>query len=967
MKLIKSILSLALALSVSQTVASAQQLRMFNLPNGLSVYVWEDHSKPDVYGEVAVRTGSYNDPEQYTGLAHYLEHVMFKGTQKIGALDWAQEEPIYNEIIAKYDQMADETDPARKKAIADEINALTVKAAKLGASNEYSNLIESIGGTSLNAATSFDQTFYFNFFPSNQIAKWLTLSSERFINPVFRAFQSELETVYEEYNMNRDNAGSQESEFILGKLFEGQPYARTVIGLGEHLKNPRLSELIKFYKTWYVPSNMALILVGDVDTKSIVRLISSTYGRIPAGPEPQAATYKSAPVKGRVQYTAKLAQMPSVVLSYEGVPAGHPDEIPLSMAMDLLSNTMNTGLLDALTVDGTIMYADASLVSFARDGRCIIQAVPHYDSAQKTYESSKKLEKRLLAAVEQLSSGDIQSWALEALKECTCRDFNLSMESSMQRASFIREIFINRKDPSVAMDYNALVRNVTLDDIKRVAKQYLTKDYIVIYSDPGKPDKGEKMQKPGYEPIKPEAGATSAYATWFKNMAAPAPQETFVDWSTVQERQINDYSRLYYTKNEENDVFSLVLRYGAGSEVFPKLPYAASLMDNAGIMGSFTPSQLKEQMARIGVTITMQADREYFYVTMRGHDASLIDACRLLSQTLMLPHLEESQIDNLKGSVLSSRYVRKNNVNVLSNALFEYVMYGDESSYRKEVSDHDVFTFGISELTSSISKAAGYAADIFYSGLLSFEDAYTVLNQNLPLVQGEKESKSPSLRKMRELTENTVFFLPNTDTQQAKIFFYMPLGEYNRADNVASDAFNCYFGGGFNGILLQQIREYNSMAYTASGAVSSRKLPGSATYYTGYVGTQNDKAIEAVRLYMSLLRDMPQNPGTIDNIRNFLYQTAFTSRPDFRDLSMQISDWKQEGYTEDPAKEELPGIKALTFEDIVAYYDKHIKGAPVAIGIIGNPKDISVKALSEFGKVIRLNEKQLFNEEDTMF
>ena len=225
----KAVLLLAIALLALP--ASGQGLKAFKLKNGLSVYIWEDNTKSDVFGIVAVRAGSINEPAEYTGLAHYLEHVMFKGTDQIGALDWAKEKPIYDQIIAKYDEMAATSDPAQKADIGRQINDLTVEAGKLSVSNEFSDLMESIGGKNLNAGTSYDLTYYHNSFPAYQIGKWLEISSQRFINPVFRTFQSELENVYEEYNMYQDNPGSQQSNFLLSKAFEGHPYARPIIGL----------------------------------------------------------------------------------------------------------------------------------------------------------------------------------------------------------------------------------------------------------------------------------------------------------------------------------------------------------------------------------------------------------------------------------------------------------------------------------------------------------------------------------------------------------------------------------------------------------------------------------------------------------------------------------------------------------------------------------------------------------------
>ena len=244
-------------------------------------------------GKGGVRAGSINDPEEYTGLAHYLEHVMFKGTDKIGALNWTEEEPIYKEIIAKYDQMAEEADPAKKEAISKEINELTVKAGKLGLPNEYSNLMESMGAKGVNAGTYYDWTFYHSSFPAYQINKWLEISSQRFLHPVFRSFQSELENVYEEYNRSQDDQGRAQNQFVMEKAFEGHPYSRSIIGLPEHLKNPRLSKLIEFYEQWYVPENMVLVLVGNIKAQQISGRINAAFGRLAAKPSPERKVYQN--------------------------------------------------------------------------------------------------------------------------------------------------------------------------------------------------------------------------------------------------------------------------------------------------------------------------------------------------------------------------------------------------------------------------------------------------------------------------------------------------------------------------------------------------------------------------------------------------------------------------------------------------------------------------------------------------
>lgn len=962
---LQSILLLAFALLALPSFG--QGLKAFKLKNGLSVYIWEDNTKSDVYGIVACRTGSVNDPAEYTGLAHYLEHVMFKGTDKIGALDWEKEKPIYEQIIAKYDEMAEETDPLKKEAIGKEINDLTVEEGKISVSNEFMNLIESMGGKGLNAGTSYDVTYYHNSFPPYQINKWLEIYSQRLINPVFRLFQTELESVYEEYNMYQDDPGSVQREFISSKAFEGHPYARPIIGLPEHLKNPRLSKLIEFYNNWYTPENMVLILVGNVNAQQISGRIGATFGRLPKRPTPERKTYPDLDIQGRKQYTAKVGYYPMVCLAYKGVPSGHPDEKPLEIAMSLLHNSSNTGTLDKLTLDGELTSCDAGTDFRREQGRNMVYAIPLYDENQRRFESNKSAEKKVLKAIEQIANGEFEDWQIEAIKANMCRDYDLTMESNTNKALILMQAFINEEDLGKVLSYKDEIMAITTDDIKRVAKQYLTGNYLALYIEKGKTGNSGKIKKPGYKPIEPPVGKQSLYALQFKSMPIGHVEEKFFDFADVQTRKLNDRSKMYYSVNPENNVFSLTLRYGVGEREFPKLGIAAQLMNDAGIMGAYEPQQLKEELSKLNATCSVSASDNYLYITMEGYEETLPQACQLLSRQILMPKLDEKQLTRIKGSLLGARQQRKDNVNTLSSALMQYMIYRDKSSFIDELTDKEIYDLAISELTGDINRAANYEAEIFYCGTLPFDNAYDILSKNLPLVANERPSTSPQDKPLAPVTENTVYFLPNSDAEQAQIWFFMPLGQYDKKDDVLRDAFNQYFSGGFNGLVMNEIREKRSMAYSAGAYIGTPALPGNPTYLFGNIGTQNDKANDALDVFMGLVTDMPKNADRIDNIKSYMRQEALTTHPSFRSKAETLNSLQRVGYSEDPAKENLPKIDALTFDDIVKFYEDNIKGKPYCIGIMGNPKDIDVKKLEKYGKVVRLNDRKLFNTKDTLF
>ncbi len=947
--------------------ASAQGLKAFQLKNGLSVYIWEDATKSDVYGAVGVRTGSVNDPAEYTGLAHYLEHVMFKGTSKIGALDWAAEQPIYNQIIAKYDEMANEADPAKKQAIGQEINDLTVEAAKHGLSNEFSNLIESIGGKGLNAGTSWDYTVYYNSFPSYQINKWLEISSQRFIDPVFRTFQSELETVYEEYNRSQDNNQVAQQNFMFGKAFEGHPYSRSIIGLPEHLKNPRLSKLIEYYEQWYTPQNMVLVLAGNVNAQQIAGRINASFGRLKQRPMPERKTYPDLQIKGRTQHTAKIGNYPSVALVYKGVPVGHPDEYALEILMQLLSNGSSTGVLDKLVLDGELMAGGASAMSLREQGRTVISVVPLYDENQQRFNSNKSAEKKALDAIKQIANGEFPEWTIEAIKSNLCRNFDGNMENNEYRANLLMQAFINEIELGKVLGYKEQIMAVTIDDIKRVAKEYLSDDYLALYVEQGKNKEKSKIQKPGYKPVEAPVGKQSLYGTQFKHMPIGKVEEKFIDFSDVQIKQLNERSKMYYTQNPENNIFSLSLRYGVGTREFPKLAIAAELMNNAGIMGAYTPQQLKEELSKLNVSCSFSASEDYLYIGMEGYEETLPQACQLLSRQILMPQLDDKQLSRIKGSILGGRQQRKEDVSSLSGAMNQYVVYGDKSPLLTELTDQQILGLSISELTGDINRAANYEAEIFYCGTLPFDNAYDILSKNLPLVANERPSQSPQDLPIAKVEENTVYFLPNSDAEQAQIIFYLPMQAYDKKDDVLRDAFYQYFSGGFNGLVLNEIREKRSMAYTAGAYIQTPSNLGNPTFLFGSIGTQNDKANDAIDVFMELMNNMPQNADRIDNIKSYMRQEALSSHPGFRNKPQYLMLYKRMGYDGDPARENLAKIDALTFDDIVKFYESEIKGKPYAIGIMGNPKNIDLKRLEKYGKVVRLNERKLFNTTDSLF
>ena len=965
----KKFLLSAMLLVSSIAICSAftrEGLTEYKLDNGLTVMLWEDHDQPDVTGYVVVRAGAVDEPAEYTGLAHYLEHMLFKGTEKIGALNWEAEKPIYDSIIALYDEYCESKDPKVREQLATQINEASMRQAKISSLEDFFVLLDLIGAEGVNAYTSFDLTAYHNSFPAAEMYRWLTIFSDRLINPVFRTFQAELENVFEEYNMYANDPSSQVSKQLMADIYKGSPYERDVIGLPEHLKNPRLSKLIEFYNTWYVPNNMALIIVGDFDTEKAKPMIAETFSRLQPKELPERPSYPQVSFAGNPSKHYNLGYNPQVAWIYQGVKEGDPDQDVLDFVCALLYNG-SIGLLDKVNTKGDVQFSAVFNDARRNDGRLIIEAVPYYDANQQMFESDNATKAIVMKEVDKIKRGDIDDALIANVKRLYAISEKVAEENPSSKMSALVDAFTYGKPTDEIFTANEKIQNLTKEEIVRVAKKYFDAPYMTIsFDEDTKTPKAKTLPKPNIKPVEPSHDETE-YAKAFKQLPKEQIKQTFNDFNDVQVTKLDENVTLHYTPNTKNDVFTLTLRYGVGAHEMPLLPYATALMSDAGVMGNpaIEGKDFDQQITELGGSVTYSCNDSYFSIGITGEDQNMTKIMNLVNRQLLMPYLEQKQLDNLKGSEFFSRLTRQKRTAVQKSALLQYALYGKKSAYLDEVKFIDIWNLDGVQVQRLVASARTYALDVFYCGTLPQEK----LVPELPLTEGMQASKSPFIQDRVEYTKPTILFLPNTNVQQADLYFYINGRPYDIASDVASDAFNQYMSGGFTGLIMYEIREKRSMAYTAYGVDRTPALPGKDCYFYGYVGTQSDKVADAISTYMDILNDMPKDSTNMEALRAALRQAGQTAKPSMRGKAYTYENWKRLGYTEDPAKVNAAKIDALTIEDIMTFYENNIKNKPVTVVILGDPKKIDLKAIQQkLGcKVTKLSPAKIFNSVDELY
>jgi predicted Zn-dependent peptidase len=941
----------------TQSDANPLEVKTYTLSNGLTVYLNEDHSKPEIYGAVVVRAGSRNDPETNTGLAHYFEHIMFKGTDRIGTTNWEAEKVYLDSISLMYDKLAQTTLEEERNNILLKINQLSLKAAEYAIPNETDVLLRDIGGANLNAGTGFDMTMYYNTFPSFQLEKWMNIYAERFRNPVFRLFQSELEVVYEEKNLYSDVPVQSMLEDFLKTHYKDHPYSRPIIGLTEHLKNPQISSMMEFFNTWYVANNMALILVGDFNSDEIIPMIEAKFGQWRSGEIPELPEHEIEPYQGREFRQVRMSPVRIGLMGFRGVPSTDTESPVFEIAGRLLANGSETGIFDQMVRDNKILAIQPIPLQSFDHGSYILLFVPKIVG-----QSFRKAEELVEEGLTKLRNGDFSDELFQAVKLDLAKENQRRLETAENRAMLMMDAFISGKSWEDVMAETEEIEKITREDVTRVAQTYLGDDKLVYWSKMGFPKK-DKLQKPEWEAAIPKnSEESSEFAQMINNMPDRYTEPRFVEFGEdVAFAEMKPGYTLYQTSNPYNDIFTLQVQFHRGILHNQQLELAAQFANMVGTEDrSF--NELKSELQRLGASVWLSSSQNFVTLSIEGFEDNIEPTLLLVNDMLNRPVADESQMKRIVDGIKTEHKFRKDDPMALGQALYDFALYGQQAESMRNTTQKEAKKMTGEELLAALKDAISYEATIVYTGNRDYDNIRQILSSTIQWNDSPKPGEFMELQRS-PLTENTVFLNHNKKARQSNISFYVEGVQLeNDRERAHSVAFNEYFGSGMSSIVFQEIREFRSLSYAAVATYRKPQLMQNPGYLWGYMNTQSDKTFEGVQAMSELFMNMPLRPERVNGIQRGLIQSVYTARPDFRQLGQTVAQWRRQGYRQDPNSLYLPHYLNLTFNDITDFYNRQIKGKPLMISITGNLKDIDETQLSTFGVVEELKYKDFIRD-----
>lgn len=937
---------------------NALKVKEYRLENGLTVWLNEDHSQPKVFGAVVVKAGAKDCPD--TGIAHYFEHMMFKGTDRIGTLDYESEKVLLDSIAMKYDELAMTEDTAARARLQKEINELSIRSSEYVIPNEFNRLINRFGGSGLNAATSYDATIYFNTFSPQYMVQWAEINSERLINPVFRLFQSELETVYEEKNMYGDFIGGQEMDTLMARYFGPHPYAYPIIGSTKNLKNPRLTEMHKFFEDYYVASNMALILSGDFDAQQVMPILEKAFSRIRSGNAPKQEKVMLPPFNGRETMKVKfpIPFIKAMGLGFRGVSANHEDQVALNIAVNLLNNANGTGYLDKLMVEHKLMGALAINESMNEAGILAVAIMP-----KLLIQSYSSAEKMVWDEINRVKNGDFSDEMFNSLKLEQKRQYASSLENIDSRATIMMNLFSQGKSWNDYLNEVARIESITKEDVVRVAQKYFSNNYLCVTKSTGKYPK-DNLPKPAFSPVVPRnADASSSYAKQLEKIPEQQVAPRIIDFEKdVKTSKLTPLVTLYTTPNPLNDIFTLNISYGIGALEQPELMQLTNYLQLLGTE-SLSFEQFRSRLQSIGSTLAFDVTPDAFVMKVTGFDNHIDETMKLVGDFIRHAKADDKKLRQIVDDAkVSEKAFFKSGDNVAS-ALLEQVKYGDQSRYLRKLSLSQIKKLKGKDMLAIYDKVRSVQCDLHYCGTLPVEKVIGTIRQHLPLERTTVASNSPYYRELKQYDRPTVFFIDMPDMAQSIVYGYVkgdPVDD--KASRHASRLFSVYFGGDMSSLMFQEIREFRSFAYRTSGRyqLPNHAHKGTAGSFTAMLSTQSDKTLDALGVLDSLIREMPLKPERMEAVKQTLVNRINNDYPPFRNLSEKVASARMEGFDRDPAEEFLRDIATMDMQDISRFYREQISGRPVVYVIAGNRKHIDMKKLAEYGTIIKVKKKDIY-------
>lgn len=931
--------------------------RFYKMKNGLTVILSPNNKQPRIQTYIATKAGSKTDPIDQTGLAHYLEHLLFKGTDKFGTLDWTKEQGLLDQIEGLYQEYNMAVDDQVRTSIYRKIDSVSGLAAQYAIANEYDKIMSSIGANGTNAFTSFEQTVYMEDIPNNVVDKFLAVQQERFRKPIFRLFHTELETVYEEKNMALDNDNRKAMEAFFTAMFQQHNYGKqTILGSVEHLKNPSLSAIREYYESYYVPNNMGIIMCGDFNPTDIVTKIDQAFSYMGAKEVPtynfDAEQEISSPVVREV-----FGPNPEfILLGFRFPGAGTYETQMLTLMSNILSNGA-AGLID-LNVNKAQKLLNASVFPYVlKDYSMLVLEGRPLDG-----QSLEEVRAILMDELEKLRKGEFDEELLTAIVNNEKKAQIMSRESYKSLANDLMNTFSMELDWANELNYIDWISTVKKKDIVDFATKYLKdNNYGLVLKRQGTDLTTAKVAKPAITPVSVNRTDKSSFFKEIERMPESDIAPAWVDYEkSIHSEKIGD-TQLYSVKNIENELFTLTYHFNVGRWNDKLLSLAANYIEYIGTTDK-SNEEISKAFYALASEFSVNSGSKETSISVSGLDVNFEKSLALLHDLLKNCVADETAFTAYKERLKKSRTNAKDNKNAIVEGLRAYAKYGSNNPFNFTLTDTELESLRAEDLIKAIHDLSNTKHTILYYGPRSSKD----LAANLSALK-TKGAVSPYTMtaeqgprfKERATTHNEVLFA-NYKMNQVDIHWHRNSEVYDKKKTATLSLFNSYFGGGMGSIVFQTLRESKALAYSTYAGIAQPAKEGLHYSIYAYIGTQADKFQDAVNGMEELFATLPNSTVALETARVSLAKSLASQRITGSGILTSFMAARRLGNQEDLRKSIFEELPSISYADLAAFHNGEFTNKAFTYCIVGDQESLKEEDIQKLGPVRKLTLDEIF-------
>ena len=927
--------------------------RFYTLKNGLTVILSPTNKDPRIQAYVAIKAGSKTDPATNTGLAHYLEHMLFKGTDKYGSLDWSKEKVELEKIDALYEQYNSTKDEVQRKAIYKKIDSVSGVAAKYAIANEYDKMMSAMGAQGTNAFTSFEQTVYTDDIPSASLDKYLAVQAERFRNPVLRIFHTELEAVYEEKNRTLDNDGRKVSETLFSNLFQKHNYGlQTTIGTVEHLKNPSLIEIRKYFNKYYVPNNMGIILSGDFNPDEVIAKVDKAFSYMQPKPFDKYTFQPEDAITAPIVKEIVGPDAENLTIGYRLPGNKDKDALLADLVGQILTNG-RAGLLDLnLVKKQKLLRASAFTYSLIDYGILYLSAAP---TSGQSLEDVKAL---VLNEIENLKKGNFDDQLITSIINNIKKNKIYETEKYGDRASVLMDAFTSELDWRDQVAYVNDLSKIKKEDIVAFANKYFGDNYVAVLKRKGESPATVKIEKPSITPVETNPDKQSAFVKTINEMPATAAKPVFLDYKKDIQKSKLGKAEVLYVPNKDNDIFRLSYRYKIGSLNDKKQSLASQYIQFLGT-DKMTAEEISKAFYKIACSFNVSTGEEYTTVNIEGLQENFENAVKLYEEVVNNVKADDKALAALKARLNKARKDAKANKGAILQGLTSYALYGSENKFNNVLTNEELNAVTAQELVDRIKNLNNYEQTVIYYGPTP---VYNVVSQlkTLHQVPANFAVAAPTKTFKQEVPAKNQVLFADYDMVQAETRWIRNTETYNPEKTTMVNVFNNYFGGGMGSLVFQTIRESKALAYSTYGYYVQPQKKDQDYYLLGYVGSQADKFNDATVAMNELLTKMPELPKNLELAKNQVKKDIQTERITQDGIIYNYLNAKNLGLTDDIRKKMYETVDKITMADVKKFHQNYFSGKPYTYAIVASEKRVSMDDMKKLGEVKKLSLEEIF-------